>query len=382
MSFRLKIYFVSLFILNYFSLNSWAVVDPPDQYVVLAFDGSKSLSMWEETREYSKNKGFVKFTYFINAAYYLRDAYKNVYEAPGLGRGQSAIGFGGTKSDVLSRFVQTNGAYDEGHEIANHAAGHFDGSKWQATHWKSELNQFYDILFRIFDHNEISENERPLLSWKLGRQDIIGFRAPQLGRNSSMYDELPNQGIKYDTSGTAAPNQWPKYDEKKDLWLFPLAEINVAGTKRKTLSMDYNFYYFQSQAQPEPSRSQEFEEQMFQSYINYFFSNYNGNRAPINIGHHFSKWNGGAYWRAMQRFAEYVCVLKNVKCVTYLTLVEEMNRIKGSPGLLASYQKGEFQHSNYPNPFERLSLSQTPSVGPEVDDSKLLQADPPEAHEE
>src|ERR1700759_2357249 len=46
-------------------------VNRPPQFVVLAFDGSKSLGMWQETRKFAKDMTAagkpVKFTYFINA---------------------------------------------------------------------------------------------------------------------------------------------------------------------------------------------------------------------------------------------------------------------------------------------------------------------------
>ena len=361
--------------------------DHPPQYVVLAFDGSKSLSMWQETRQFAKDMTAagrpLKFTYFINAAYYLAENYKKSYIAPGLGAGKSAIGFGGNVSDIRARYDQTNLAFLEGNEIANHAAGHFDGSHWTAVQWKSEFNQFYDILFNVFKFNHTQPTAAFAKGWTFGRDEIIGFRAPQLGLNQAMYSVLPSFGIQYDTSQSTSPNYWPRKNAQ-GIWNFPLAEVRVAGTSIKTLSMDYNFYYVQSHAKEDPAHGAQFEEQMFQTYMTYFQGNYNGNRAPINIGHHFSKWNGGAYWRAMKRFAQKVCGQPEVKCVTYRDLTKYLNGL--DPKRLASFD-GDGSSDTEPVDIAALDDSENESdfglsIKVDLNDEKLFIADPPEAHDE
>jgi len=79
---------------------------------------------------------------------------------------------------------------------------------------------------------------------------------------------------------------------------------------------------------------------MLETYLQYFESNYNGNRAPVHIGHHFSLWNGGAYWEAMQEFALAVCGRPEVKCVTYTELADFVDT--RSPAQLKAYQAGNF----------------------------------------
>ena len=356
----------------------------PPQYVVLAFDGSKSLNMWSDSRRFAREESSagrpLKFTYFVNAVYYLADGYKKAYLAPEKGAGKSAIGFGGTPKEVLARFDQTNLAHEEGHEIANHAAGHFDGSRWSEAEWKDEFTQFYDLFFNLFRTNHVAPTQRFHSGWAFDQRDMIGFRAPQLGKNKGMYDALPQFGIRYDTSNTGLPAAWPK--KQNGLWMFPLASIPVAGTGRKVLAMDYNFYYLQSGAKPNPARAEDFEEQMYQSYIHYFETNYRGNRAPINIGHHFAPWNKGAYWRALQRFAKAVCGQPETKCVTYRELVAELE--KSSPAQLAAYESAPPSLTASVD----LGLSQSfrPFTVPEepagFDPARLEAVDPPEAHEE
>jgi hypothetical protein len=65
---------------------------------------------------------------------------------------------------------------------------------------------------------------------------------------------------------------------------------------------------------------------MLETYLQYFEANYNGARAPLHIGHHFSKWNGGAYWDAMKSFARKVCHLPDVQCVTNAALADYLDR--------------------------------------------------------
>ena len=42
-----------------------------------------------------------------------------------------------------------------------------------------------------------------------------------------------------------------------------------------------------------------------------------GDRRPRQLGCHGAQRNGGAYWRALERFAGEICVRADVACVTY-----------------------------------------------------------------
>ena len=148
-------------------------------------------------------------------------------------------------------------------------------------------------------------------------------------------------------------NYWPAKNADGQ-WNFPLAEVVIAGTGKRTLSMDYNFYYAQSNAKPNPAQAELFEKQMYDTYMNYFLKNYNGNRAPVSIGHHFSQWNGGAYWRAMKHVAETVCGLPEVRCGTYIELANFMDATDGNTR--AAYVKGNFEKRAVPLEVAGLDL--------------------------
>lgn len=309
------------------SSDQEAVAGRPPQFVLLAFDGSLNLDFWKESRQYAKDTG-AKLTYFASGVYFIADNQKSIYNAPhGLGRGKSAIGFGGASSNIKPRYEQLQAAINEGHEMASHANGHFDGSSWSEADWNSEFDQFNTIFF---DRTDV-----PRLS--VSQKDIVGFRAPQLGQSAGLWPALVKHGFKYDTSKTAAANYWPQ--QRNGLWNFPLAELRIVGSGKKTLSMDYNFYVADSRGEPDAANKATYRKQMVDTYMAYFEGNYFGNRAPVHIGHHFSKWNGGAYWEAMQTFTKRVCGLPEVKCVTYKEL---LGYVEANKDKLAGFQAGNF----------------------------------------
>lgn len=317
----------------------------PPQFVVLAFDGSQSHEMWRQTIDLAKSlteQGKpTRFTYFISGVYFLAEKNRRLYDAPGRGPGRSAIGWGSSKdNDIAERIARVNEAHEAGHEIASHANGHFDGGSWSEAQWKSEFAQFNRLLFEAAKNNELPTDgagSAPALSME--KRSIVGFRAPQLGISKGLWPTLESHGFRYDTSRSALPDYWPKKLPQSG-WNFPLAEIKIPGTATRTLSMDYNFYYAQSGARPYTPKSGLFEQQMYEAYIQYFNANYTGNRAPVHIGHHFSLWNGGAYWRAFQRFAKAVCGKSEVKCVTYRELADYLDAQK--PETIAAWQKARF----------------------------------------
>ena len=112
--------------------------------------------------------------------------------------------------------------------------------------------------------------------------------------------------------------------------------------------MDYNFLVAQSGGFPSPDRARRalFREQMLQTYVEYFKTNYSGNRAPLHIGHHFSDYQHGAYREALQSFARLVCGLPEVRCATYAQLADFMDG--QHPDTLAAYRRGDFPRAERP----------------------------------
>jgi hypothetical protein len=111
--------------------------------------------------------------------------------------------------------------------------------------------------------------------------------------------------------------------------------------------MDYNFFMAHSRAHPDPRHHALYREQMLQTYLDYFKSNYAGSRAPLHIGHHFSDYQNGAYREALKAFARAVCGLPEVRCVTYGKLADFMDAL--TPETLAAYRGGGFPRAGEPS---------------------------------
>jgi hypothetical protein len=64
--------------------------------------------------------------------------------------------------------------------------------------------------------------------------------------------------------------------------------------------------------------------QALQTYRNAYRALYNGNRAPLILGNHFSPFNGGAYLNALESFLRETCSKPNTRCVSFEHLVDWM----------------------------------------------------------
>src|SRR6266545_3161579 len=312
-------------------------VERPPQFVTMAFDNCTELERWQDLTDFSaemnRNAARLHFTFFVSGINFIEDANRAVYEGPGQRRGYSRINFGGSADEVRRRVDYVNTLARDGHEIASHAVGHFDGAGWSAGEWDKEFRAFADIL----------RNAGPVRadSARLDAGKVVGFRAPYLATGSGLYVTLKTNGFRYDASRDGAIDEWP--EQIDGLWRFNLARLKLAGTGRSTLSMDYNFFVAQSRAVDDPGRQKIFREQMLATYLDYFRANYRGNRAPLHLGHHFFPYQGGVYNEALKDFARQVCGLPEVKCASYAELADFLDR--QSAETLDAYRKGEFPHA-------------------------------------
>jgi hypothetical protein len=371
-------------------------VERPPQFVLLAFDGSSSLDMWRETVAFAetvKTSGInhqeqnIGFSYFINPVYYTERAYKSIYKTPAVGTATSCIGWAAPAGSVLNRVIATNNAFARGHEIASHANSHcsangtggssdpLSGKTWTEENWTDEFTQFNNLLFNVIANNRITPPKDFVL--KFTPDDIKGFRAPALAVTQGLWPTLKKFNFKYDTSKINKPSYWPQ-KEAWGGWNIPLANIKIAGSTRNTLSMDYNWFVFHTGAvsltteakcanDPDfrgskwckqgiyltPEKYAQLKDQMVDSYKYYFKKNYYGGRAPVQIGHHFSKWNGGAYWEGMKEFIQFVCAKPEVKCVTMKDYVAWLENL--TPSQLSSYRNANFDKLVDDNTIKEIS---------------------------
>jgi hypothetical protein len=316
----------------------------PPQFVMLAFDNCSELERWQDLADFSKEMNRdgerLHFTFFISGINFVEDANRNIYQGPGQRRGYSRINFGGSADDVRKRVAYVNELYAQGHEIASHAIGHFNGAHWSAAQWAREFAAYRGIV----ENAGTTGARDAAATLDLPPAKIVGFRAPYLAAGPGLYEALRRDGFRYDTSGVSFADQWP---QKRDgIWRFNLASLRIVGRGRATLSMDYNFIVAQSGGRADPRRAEAFKEQMLATYLYYFRKSYTGNRAPLHIGHHFEAYQRGVYHEALKEFARRVCGLPEVKCAAYSELADYMDR--QSPDLLAAYQRGDFPHATPP----------------------------------
>jgi hypothetical protein len=310
------------------------------QYVIFSFDGSRSINMWKESRQFSKDmtaKGKpLHFTYFINPIYLLtKEAAQKTYQPPREKMGDSMIGYADSEQDVKDRVEQINLAYSEGNEIGSHNVGHFNGSKWNHDEWLQESDSFDSIITNVQKNNP----DVVIPPWAFGLSEIVGFRAPELGVNNDLYKVLSEKKYLYDSSGLRMPTKYPVKD-KDGIWHIGLGIITVKNLQsnfsnttvsKHVLSMDYNFWMLQSNTKNVAKKGTPLWDSFFgevkNAYLDYFNNNYDGNHAPVVIGHHFSSWNDGVYWEAEKSFAEDVCGKPKVKCVTFKEYVDYLNSV-------------------------------------------------------
>lgn len=353
-----------------------ASVQRPPQYVLFAFDGSKNNDFWRESMAFADtvdtvgvtgDKKKLRFSYYINPSYYIEEANKSAYRMPQLNRPYSCIGWSSKTlyNSFIDRIKNTNEAFKKGHEIGSHAISHCNaqgsekGSKttwgpWSEADWTQEFSQFNDIIFNVFSVNKVKPPSDFVQLFT--KADITGFRAPQLGITPGLFPTLKKFNFQYDTSKVNKPDYWPEKDNWGG-WNIPLARIKMAGTSKSTLSMDFNWFVSQTGGVEVPNitpqKIKELKTQMLDSYKYYFKKNYYGNRAPVQIGHHFSKWNGGAYWEAMKEFAQFVCAKPEVRCVTIAEYTYWLEKLNSND--LMSYRKGDFPKLKDPGDIKEIS---------------------------
>jgi peptidoglycan/xylan/chitin deacetylase (PgdA/CDA1 family) len=300
-----------------------ALADPPQrsrakQYVMISFDGAGAITQWQRSMALGEKTG-ARFTYFLSCANVLPWDQSYRYQSPEGRSGKSNIGFARNSDDVRARLLAIWSAASQGHEIGNHTCGHFDGKGWTKEQWVSEFRSFDDIVSNAFVINRIGYEPQ---GWReFVKKAVRGFRAPYLSTDSALYEALAARGFRYDASGVERESSPPKGNAQ--LARFSLPQIPEGPSERRIVAMDYNMFVRHSGGFERASGSAEFEERAYTAFRHAFDKQYDGRRRPLQLGLHFTLMNGGAYWRAMERLVNEVCVKKDVRCTTYSDYLEE-----------------------------------------------------------
>jgi peptidoglycan/xylan/chitin deacetylase (PgdA/CDA1 family) len=298
-------------------LSGTALAGGKPQYVVISFDGAGPLSQWERSRALARVTG-ASFTYFLSCVYLLPQEKRGLYKAPRHAAGKSNVGFAASREDVAERLTQIWEARGEGHEIASHACGHFDGGDWTAAEWRQEFSAFTATLRDAWALNALDGEPE---GWRtFAETEVTGFRAPYLSTSGELDTALAKAGFRYDASRVSRGPQSPASGK---INVFALPMISEGPQGKPVIAMDYNLYVRHSGGFERPSEAADFEQRSYEAFTAAFRKQYDGDRTPLQLGFHFTLMNDGAYWNALERFARETCAMPDVRCVSYRTLMAE-----------------------------------------------------------
>jgi peptidoglycan/xylan/chitin deacetylase (PgdA/CDA1 family) len=283
----------------------------PKQQVLISFDGANDNALWERSLALGEKTG-ARFTYFLSCVYLLSPDRRTDYAPPGMRPGRSNVGFGQSGEDVRARLVNIWRAHNRGHEIAGHGCGHFDGADWSRADWAAEFSEFARILRDAWSINGLGE---PPAGWRHMAASVTGFRAPYLSVGKHLDEALAEAGYRYDASAVSRGPATPHAEGGLVRFALPLVPEGPAG--RRIIAMDYNLFVRHSGGLERPSDGAVFEERAYRAFRQAFDAEHRGERRPLQMGFHFTLMNGGAYWRALERFAGEVCVMDDVACTTH-----------------------------------------------------------------
>lgn len=294
-------------------LSSHAAEEKPKQLLIVSFDGAGDNTLWERSRAMARRNN-AHFTYFLSCTLIMERSAAKSYQGPGKRPGRSNVGFGQTVDEVATRLGHVWNAHQEGHDIASHGCGHFDGKDWTAADWTSEFRTFDRTLANAW--KDIGrENDEPQGWQDFAARGVSGFRAPYLSASPNLTAAEKKYGFVYDGSTVS---RGPEMPVKKDGVLhFGLPLIPEGPAGRRIIAMDYNLFIRHSAGVETPSKTAEFSERTYTAFRAAFDEQYAGNRIPLQLGFHFVKMNGGAYWDALERLVDEVCTMQDVACVSY-----------------------------------------------------------------
>ncbi|CRK61558.1 putative secreted protein [Alloactinosynnema sp. L-07] len=305
--------------------------EKPPQFVVFSFDGAGSHEHWQKMMKLADGVD-ARFSGFLSGIYLLDDSRRTEYTGPGHKPGKASIGFGGSPTDVTNLIGDLNQAVEQGHEIGTHYNGHFcKGSepsvgRWDAAQWNSELDQFFKFM-----------DDARAKGLKVDPRTVKGGRTPCLeGQFDIVMPTLAAREMTYDSSQVTDGLAWPT--QQSGVWEFAMPTVRVPGANyRKTILMDYNFWFLLNKAKDEPARAPEFAKITLDTYEGLYQAAFNGNRAPMVVGNHFNNWSGGGFMTAVEQFMGSVCTRPDTACATYTEVIDWMKL--QDPAVLDSYRK-------------------------------------------
>lgn len=300
--------------------------EQPPQFILFSFDGVGVTPNWDEFLAAAEETDS-RFTALMTGLYFLTDKARRKYRGPGHRPGESAIGFGGTKAEVLEEIEYLNRTWYAGHEMGTHFVGHFcagtkhPGKDWSTADWNHELDQFFSLMVNWRKNTGIKTG--PDLAF--GPEVVKGGRTQCLeGTPKTLFPALRKHGMTWDSSmdGTQPGIYWPV--KERGIWEFAIPYVYSPALKAKQTALDFNFWYTFNGAKNEPKKAPRIRRIVRETYEYMYKRAYEGNRAPLVIANHFNDWSGNAFNPATWDFMRKACVDPETICATHQDVVEWM----------------------------------------------------------
>ncbi|MEU3508587.1 hypothetical protein ABZ733_11785 [Streptomyces longwoodensis] len=304
----------------------------PPQFVVFSWDGAGEVGngLFPRFLDLAREHG-ASMTFFLSGLYLLPEAKKRLYDPPNNARGASDIGYL-TDGHIKETLKNVRRAWLEGHEIGTHFNGHFCGeghgsvAHWTPQQWRSEIDQATSFVKQW--RTNTGWTDLPALPFDYDKE-LVGGRTPCLLGQDNLLPTARALGWRYDASSPGGRQVWPQ--KRQGLWDLPLQQVPFPGRSFEVLSMDYNMLANQSvNSTNAPAHNHPaWRRQAAQAYISGFQRAYETNRAPLFIGNHFERWNGGIYMDAVEEAFTHIAREKekgaDVRLVSFRQFVDWMD---------------------------------------------------------
>ncbi|MGW5772986.1 hypothetical protein ACWEVY_28025 [Streptomyces longwoodensis] len=304
----------------------------PPQFVVFSWDGAGEVGngLFPRFLDLAREHG-ASMTFFLSGLYLLPEAKKRLYDPPNNARGASDIGYL-TDGHIKETLKNVRRAWLEGHEIGTHFNGHFCGeghgsvAHWTPQQWRSEIDQAKSFVKQW--RTNTGWTDLPALPFDYDKE-LVGGRTPCLLGQDNLLPTARALGWRYDASSPGGRQVWPQ--KRQGLWDLPLQQVPFPGRSFEVLSMDYNMLANQSvNSTNAPAHNHPaWRRQAAQAYISGFQRAYETNRAPLFIGNHFERWNGGIYMDAVEEAFTHIAREKekgaDVRLVSFRQFVDWMD---------------------------------------------------------
>jgi hypothetical protein len=313
-----------------------AAVPRPPQFLLLSYDNDSDFQVIDQLRGIAQ-RDHAKVTFFMSGVFMYDWEHRNLYQPPDRAAGSSSVGFqisrGGLTppATVAATVASLRAAQTEGDELGVHFMGHFCGpggvNTWTQSNWTAEIAQWNRATSQVDSLMGLNTGGGPLLHAPLGG------RTPCLEGDPNAYiPAYAAAGYNYDSSSVRALNQWPS--KQNGVWRFGIPSIATLDGRPSVLAADYNFWVRYGD-----EGSQAREDMIYQSLLNAFEADYNGNRAPFEAVAHTTVLMGGAFYRAEDRLLAKECGRPEVRCGTYSDAVQWLD---GHAAELPALQAGLF----------------------------------------